>query len=46
MDDSKISYIDPKVVSKVIKMIDDKFDDTTVHRGKKHMFLGIDIDEG
>ena len=39
MDDSKISHIDPEVVSKVIKMIDDKFGDTIVHRGKKHTFF-------
>ena len=32
------------MVSKVFKMIDDKFGDTTVHRGKKHTFLGIDIE--
>ena len=43
VDDIKISHVDPDVVNKVIKMIDDKFGDTTVHRGKKHTFLGIDI---
>ena len=43
MDDSKISHVNPDMVSKTIKMIDDKFGDTTVHRGKKHTLLGIDI---
>ena len=44
VDDSKISHVDPEVASKIIKMIDDKFGDTTIHRGKKHTFLKIDIE--
>ena len=43
MDDSKISHVDPDVVSKVVKMIDNKFGDTTMYRGKKNIFLGIYI---
>ena len=43
VDDSKISHEDPTVVDKVIKMIDDKFGETTVHRGKNHTFLGMDL---
>ena len=35
--------MDPEVVTSVIEMIDKKFGDTTVHRGKTHTFLGIDI---
>ena len=44
VDDSKISHEDTTVVDQVIKMIDDKFGETTVHRGKKHTFLGMDLE--
>ena len=44
MDNSKISHGDPKVVSEVIRVIHKRFDDTTVRRGKKYTFLGIDME--
>jgi len=43
VDDNKISHISKKVVSNVIKAIEAKFGKMTVVRGKKHVFLGIDI---
>ena len=36
-----IFHEDPEVMKKVITMIAVKFWDTTVHKGKKHTFLGI-----
>jgi len=43
VDDNKISHEDPKVVSEVIRVIHKRFGDTTVHRGRKNNFLGIDM---
>jgi hypothetical protein len=47
VDDLKISHADSKVVSAVIKQIDNEFGKeapVTVHRGKVHNYLGMTID--
>jgi len=44
VDDNKISHVDSAVVTKVIAMIEARFGKMTVTRGKKHTFLGMDID--
>lgn len=44
VDDNKISHKDPKVVDKVIQMIEDEFGNMTVKRGKKHTFVGMNFD--
>jgi hypothetical protein len=44
VDDNKISHMDDKVVTDVIKKIEDKFGKMTVTRGKEHVFLGMNID--
>ncbi len=36
--------MDPKVVTEVIEKIEEQFGKMTVTRGKKHVFLGMDID--
>lgn len=49
VDDNKVSHKDPAVVSQVLKKIEKKFGKMTVTRGKKHTFLGMNIeykDEG
>ena len=44
VDDTKISHEDPKVVDWVIQKIEEKFGKMSVTRGKKHTFVGIDIE--
>ena len=44
VDDTKISHKDPNTVTKVIEKIEEKFGKMQVSRGKKHNFLGIDIE--
>ena len=44
VDDSKISHKDPRVVSEVIKTLEDTFGEMTGTRGKKHTFVGMDIE--
>ena len=44
VDDSKISHVDPGVVTNVIRMIEERFNEVTVSRGKTHTFLGMDIE--
>ena len=44
VDDTKISHEDPKVVDKVIQQIEAKFGKMTVTRGKRHTFVGMDIE--
>jgi hypothetical protein len=44
VDDVKISHVDADVVTKVILAIEEKFGKMTVSRGKKHTFLGMQID--
>ena len=43
VDDNKISHVDSKVMSQVIKDIKKKFGEMTVTRGKEHVFLRMDI---
>jgi hypothetical protein len=43
VDDNKISHVDDKVVTRVIKKIESKFGKMTVTRGSKHTFLGMKI---
>jgi hypothetical protein len=43
VDDTKISHVDPQVVSDVIALIETKFDKMVVTRGKVHVFLGMQI---
>ena len=38
VDDTKISHVDPRVVTQIIKKIEDRFGEMTVTRGKKHVF--------
>jgi len=44
VDDNLISHVDPKVVTSIIKKIEDRFGKMTVTRGKSHEFLGMKID--
>ena len=44
VDDNKISHEDPKIVDWVITKIEDKFGKMVVKRGKKHTFVGMDIE--
>ena len=44
VDDTKISHVDPNVVTKVIKDIEGHFGTMKVTRGKVHEFLGMHID--
>ena len=44
VDDLKISHVDAKVVSEIIKAIEDKFGKMTVTRGKKHSYVGLEIE--
>ena len=44
VDDTKISHRNSKVVDWVIKELEDRFGKMTVKRGKKHTFVGIDIE--
>ena len=43
VDDTKISHVDPKVVTAVIEQIEAKFGKMTVKRGDEHVFLGMHI---
>ena len=43
MDDNKISHVDSKAVSQVIKVIENKFGEMTVTRGKEYVFLRMNI---
>ena len=43
VDDNKISHVDPDVVTKVIEKIEERFGKMSVTRGKKHVFLGMEI---
>ena len=44
VDDAKISHEDKGVVDQVILSIEEKFGKMTVTRGKKHSFVGMDIE--
>ena len=43
VDDTKVSHISATVVSRVIEQIEEKFGKMTVTRGRKHVFLGMEI---
>jgi hypothetical protein len=43
VNDNKISHVDDKVVTQIIKTIEKKFEKMTVTRGKAHVFLGMHI---
>ena len=43
VDDNKISHVNPDVVTRMIKVIEEEFDTMTVTRGKEHVFLGMHI---
>jgi hypothetical protein len=44
VDDNKVSHAHDKVVTDVIEKIEARFGKMTVTRGKKHVFLGMDIE--
>ena len=44
VDDCKISHKDPKVVDWLISEIEKKHDKMTITRGRKHTFVGMDIE--
>jgi hypothetical protein len=43
VDDNKISHEDGKVNSETIRIIEETFGKMTVTRGKKHVFLGMNV---
>jgi Reverse transcriptase (RNA-dependent DNA polymerase)/Zinc knuckle len=43
VDDTKISHVNPDVVTLVVEAIEESFGKMTVTRGDKHTFLGMDI---
>ena len=43
MDDNMISHVDPNVVNKVIKMIEENFGKIPQTRGDEHDFMGMNI---
>ena len=44
MDDTKVSHVDPIVVTSVIQTLEESFGKITVDRGKKHKFAGLDFE--
>jgi len=44
MDDNKISHVNPCIVSQIVEAIEQHFGMMTIVRGKKHTFLGMEID--
>ena len=44
MDVTKISHIDPKVVSNIIDFLESSFGKMTVERGKIHTFVGMNFE--
>jgi len=44
MDDNKILHVDPQIVSQIVDAIEQHFGKMTMVRGKKHIFLGMEID--
>jgi hypothetical protein len=43
-DDNKTSHVDPAVVTEVVEKIEEPFGKMTVTRGKKRVFLGMEIE--
>jgi hypothetical protein len=44
VDDTKISHVDPEVVTMIINKLEAAFGKMTVTRGSSHVFLGMNID--
>ena len=44
VDDTKISHIDPKMVTSIITKIEERFGKMVVTRGRKHNFVGMDVE--
>ena len=44
VDDTKISHHEPKIVTEVISKIEERFGKMVVTRGKKHNFVGMDVE--
>ena len=44
VDDNKISNKNPKIFDEIIKAIEKSHGKMTVCRGKKHVFVGMDIE--
>ena len=44
VDDVKISLIDSRVVDQVIESLEDEFGKLTVTRGRKHTYVGMNIE--
>ena len=44
VDDVKVSYIDEIVISDIITYMQKEFGNLTITRGKKHQYLGMDIE--
>ena len=44
VDDNKISHVDSRVVTGIIKAIEKRFGKMSVTRGKVHVFLGMNIE--
>ena len=43
VDDTKISHVNPNVVTNIIQKLEERFDKMTVTRGREHVFLGMKI---
>jgi hypothetical protein len=43
VDDTKVSHVDPEVVTSIIDQIEKRFDKMVVTRGEEHTFLGMKI---
>jgi hypothetical protein len=43
VDDTKISHVNPDVVTKIIDTLEEHFGKMTVTRGREHVFLGMNI---
>ncbi len=43
VDDMKISYVDPDVVTYIMDKLESKFGKMNVKRGKEHIFLGMHV---
>ena len=43
VDDTKISHVDPDVVTDIVNKLEERFDKMTVTRGREHVFLGMKI---
>ena len=44
VDDNKVSHVEYDVVTEILESIEKKFGKMSITRGKKHSFIGMDID--